>query len=454
MKLEGSKYTLLFIISYFLTFLLVLLFKQDILESNPINYFVQVVSLALFFIYSLLIKYLEQYSLKDITPLNIMVVVFLIIFLPILLIISVLYYQTGDFFPYFGPDQLFYHEQALKYARFSQSEFINHFFNYERWWDIGTVYLVRSLYLIWESPIIVRLVNIIFITVTSYYIYRLSRLIMSKRYSLASVLLYSLSSYSLYFITASNKEPILVMVVVMALYYICSYSKTNRVKYLSVLVIPIFFLTFLRPYLIGLILISILLTYAMKRGISKDKLYVLFISTIGFIAVIPQLFIAYRRFFGSFEIFMLVNQDLFIHSLPVTLVFSLFVSLFGPLPTFFAFTPNEALAYYAPGLFFRNITAFLFLASAFLCIKKRETVILPIVFFTLLEIFALGLLLESFELRKALPHFPFIIILFVYLLFKINNNKISHRAKRLISKTNRLYVVLITILILIWNLRF
>lgn len=453
-KILGEKYTVLYIITFVVIIFTFLVSKNDVIYSEEINILVQLVSILLFFILCLVLLNIQKINFRtsSLTKLSIIVIVYS---LPVsLLILVILLFQTGDYFPYRGTDQIYYHEQAIKYLNYSHGEFITHFFENQRWWDIGTVYYVRSLYLIWDSPLAIRLFNIIILVLSAAFVYKIGIQFMSKKYSVMATILYSLSSFSTYIVVSSNKEHLLVMTVIITAYLLIRFVKTSRYKYLFWLVIPLLLLSFLRPYLIGFFVLATLISFVIDKRKSLTKYNAIIISVVGIILILPQIFIAYRRFFGTYETFLLVNQDLFIHSLSITILFSLFISFIGPLPTLVAISPNEGLAFYAPGLFFRNMIGLLFIISCYISIRKREVIILPIVLFSLMEMVSLGLLLESFELRKAYPHFSFIYLIALYLIYKIEYKILPIKRIAAITRLNNYYLTILMIVIIAWNLRY
>jgi hypothetical protein len=129
---------------------------------------------------------------------------------------------------------------------------------------------------------------------------------------------------------------------------------------------------------------------------------------------------------------------------------AILASLAGPLPTYLPIIEREQQAFYATGLGFRMFLTTFFILGILKIRKERDIFLLAIGVFTLIEMASLAIILESFELRFSAPHYPFVYIIAYYYLYKHHSNLGVQRNKNVIL----LSTVGISLLIVVWNLRF
>ena len=133
------------------------------------------------------------------------------------------------------------------------------------------------------------------------------------------------------------------------------------------------------------------------------------------------------------------------------IITAIFSGLLGPLPTLLPLRGYENMSVFSSGLIIKVFLSSYFVLGSFLIFIKRNKLLLPIVIFSLLEILSLSYLLETFELRKSLPHFPFVIMIALYTFESIQQK----RYNRLILNTMRLSNLILVLVVFFWNyLRF
>jgi len=139
-------------------------------------------------------------------------------------------------------------------------------------------------------------------------------------------------------------------------------------------------------------------------------------------------------------------------SLLFTYSVNILAQLIGPLPSVNS-NMRPLLSFYSAGLIYRVIIAIPFWIGVYYLWKHKISILFPLLIFVLFEMSSLALILEGLELRKSLPHLPFVYIISFWFLDKfdlrlalINRQKV----KNLIN----IFILIAFGIIIYWNFRF
>lgn len=126
--------------------------------------------------------------------------------------------------------------------------------------------------------------------------------------------------------------------------------------------------------------------------------------------------------------------------------------LIGPFPTLL---PNEKtlLSFYAPGLIYKIFISIPFLFGIVYVFIKKKFIYYPIALFVLLEMSSIVFILEALELRKSLPHFPFIYLISFGFISSYASGEINKKRRKSIITIFNFSFIIIFFLILYWNYR-
>jgi hypothetical protein len=363
------------------------------------------------------------------------------------------YLYGGSFFAFSAVDSLEYHEIASNMAVSLHSDPSQ--FTPENWEidDYGFVKYVSVLYYFINSPLVVNFINIFLNLITMYFMYEIGRVFLDRQHTIFAVLLYGISGYSIFYQSSGLKEILMITLILGSYFFYYKYYLNKRLFYLFLSLIFAGSMFFFRVPLFYFIIISIVLSKIVSMGLVRNIIRlklnfkaIIFIITallsIRYIHSIDANFIlkyfsdiilipktAAESFPGKGYLFIYIN--------------SILASFFGPLPTFTAYEGNLNISIYSGSIMLRVLLGFYFFYGIF----KKNNIIMPIILFCLMEMFFLTLTLNSFELRKNLPHYPFLVLILTY-----GIQCIHLKNKSIFSlKMYKLYLTLMAFVIILWN---
>ena len=275
---------------------------------------------------------------------------------------------------------------------------------------------------------------------------------LTQRLAFTGALVYGISSYSIFYQASGLKETLMVFFIISSFYYYTKYIKTDKSLYLIFSILSGFMLMFFRVVIVAIILLSYFISEIIRRRNNIQIIIPIFIFSLilvtflsNYLDFISKLihaadFILYYKSFESS--YISTNTGVFSYTT------ALMSGIIGPLPTLLPFNGKESLSIYSSGLILKVFLSSYFLFSLKFAWKEKNHIILPIIIFCLIEIMGLSYLLESFELRKAMPHIGLFLLASVYSYEQIHNRYKSHKLiKALILIFNSVFAVLI----ILWN---
>ena len=443
-------------INYFYLFSVLLILIIIVGRVNTCDYLLLITNLFLALSFFLLVETINHKPLGFFTKKNLSFIVFLYSLIGVAVINAVSYYYNDNFFAFSEVDALFYHREALKLKGFLFfNEGLSSFLKNEILEDFGAVFIVSTIYRIYDSNLLVNLFFIVLGVFTSISLFEIGRSFLTKKFAFLASLSFSVSSFTIWFSSSGLKEIVLIFIVVSIYKYYYRFIEKKRGMDLIWLSLFLISLTFFRPVIIFFCLGSFLISVLMSKKIS--------FSSIIYISVILL-----TVFYFSSTIWQHANRflvegdtDRFLESKESTNMvkggvgFTYFVnfvsSLLGPFPSFNP-TDKLLLSFYSGGLLYRVLLSLSFIYGIYIVLKTKMLQAYPILLFVLFEMISLVLILEALELRKSLLHFPFIFILSFIMIEKyqlVNGINSSSRISSYYPKA----MFLLLLIVIYWNFR-
>ena len=369
------------------------------------------------------------------------------------------YYYRENFFVFSEVDAVGYHEGAIVMASQSFMESID--YAKETWGvqkiSIGPFIIISTLYRLIESNLLLTILYIFVGLITSFSIFRIAKNFMSAKYSFLCALTYSTSSFVIWFHSSGLKESFMVMLILLFFDFYYRYHRFKRIKYLLLAIVFLLSITLFRPAVMflcgGALIISVLLTIKKKKIaflILLSAVIILIIATYSYLDTIVITYLGgdINQLIAGRE-----EEGMVKGSLPFTYAVNVLSSLAGPLPTVLPNT-KQMLSLFSIGLIYRVFMTAAFVLGIFYCIREKITLMYPILCFMLMEMLSLTIILEALELRKSLPHFPFIYIIAFWFLDYYDKKAIDSRVeRRRIKYLFNISFALFFTLIVYWNYR-
>jgi len=401
----------------------------------------------------LLISSVIQKSNSFFTKKNLIIYGFSYILGFFLIINFTYYFDHGSFMEYTSADSNYYDKMARTMQGMdffdSISWFINSAFKGDTE-DLGGVLIPSIAYKFYTSTFSYNVFNLIAGIFIGINIYSISKNFMRNKAAFLAALTYIISSFSIYFYTTGLKETFFILIVVSSYNYFYKFLSSRSKADLIIMVLFLLSILFYRPAVLYMIIISMLL--AMKLiDISVKNFVYLLVGGLAFLILFQApISMVVERYYGSSEHVAETHGQAGFQASYFNYVVGFVSAVIGPFPSFVPFYEKEAVVIYSTGLVFRLVMSGVFIYSIFIIIIKRVKILAPILLFVLLEMFALSLILESFELRLNLPHFPFVYILSFYFL-----DNYIYSNKRIEIKTRWIEFGLYASLFLVvfWNFR-
>ena len=323
--------------------------------------------------------------------------------------------------------------------------------------DLGAVVVISSLYNISESNIIVNIFYVFVGLITASGIFNIAKNFLTPKNTYLCTLVYSISSYTIWFHSSGLKESFLVMLVVFAFSFYYNYWKNRNPIQLIYCAAMLVSIVFFRPAISYLIIASIFLSLLL---VSKFN----FFSLVNILVIAIVLFFFYtgimeqaNKFTSNADMTALIeakeSENMIKGSVNFTYFVNILSSFLGPFPSFI---PNNKtlLSFFSAGLLYKVLLSIPFLVGIYLVIIKKVKILFPILLFLLLEIFSLVLILEALELRKSLSHFPFVFLIIFWFIDQFENKSVLNlNQKQVITKMTYLSSFILLGIVVYWNFR-
>lgn len=225
--------------------------------------------------------------------------------------------------------------------------------------------------------------------------------IMRKDYAYMAALSYSISSFSIFYYSSYRKEIFMVLIVIAGFWSFYQYLSSRNKIYMWLCIIITVLMTFFRPAVLGLMVMGIASYYIGKRINKKNAPYIILILLMVIGLSISVIISKLSEFSDD-----LAKNENYIDTTPFGIVVSTIGVLIGPFPQMLQLgqVNMSQLPLYGPGLLLKYLLFLAFWNGFAISLKKQESIVFPLFFFTILEMIALAIMNDGLELRKAMPH--------------------------------------------------
>jgi hypothetical protein len=323
--------------------------------------------------------------------------------------------------------------------------------------DLGAVLVISTLYRVAVSNLIVNVFYFVLALFSGLGLFKLGKMLMPVRYAYLAALTFSLSSYFWWFNSSGLKESVMIFLVIYSFLHYYYFLKTGRVKYLIIMTLFLFPLMLFRPAVMFLIIGSAIVGNLLSRKLTTSQLILVFLFSLLLVYFSAEINHVFNRFAGGgFSGIVTRNEEsgMIRGGVKFTYAVNLLAQTIGPLPSIL---PNLklVLSFFAPGLIYKNLISIPYLLGIFYFFKRRQTIYYPIILFMVFESFSLLMIMEGLELRKSLPHFPFIYLIgFGFIAYYSNRKHFAKPQYDTLWNLMQVSFYVIFILIYIWNLRY
>lgn len=336
------------------------------------------------------------------------------------------YSVNGNFYVFSEADAFTYHTESLAMSQMQLGqafEYLSDSYSFDDW---GAFVVTALLYKIAASPLIISGFYVFLGAFTATRLYDIAGMYFSKKYAFIAAMVYSVSSYAIYFYSTNLKESVMIFLAVMFFYHYYRFLTSGSPFSVLWALFMVALLMFYRPAVAMLLLGSGFVGYTLQLGRSR-----------GSVVVAISLMLVVVFFFGDFQstvdrYTMSGDLDRVIESrnnagaikgggVLFNYVVIALAQTVGPFPTF---SPDVSpkLALWAPGLLLRVLLFLPFWLGVYFIWKNKIYALYPVVLFTLLEMLSLVVIMEGLELRKGLPHMPFVCLISFWFLGSLETN--------------------------------
>jgi len=365
------------------------------------------------------------------------------------------YFYTDNFFVFSDSDALFYHESVLEIINMPFIDGINHYLKRMHFDDLGMILILYPLYSISESNLMLNAFYIIVGIVTALSLFSLSSHFMSRKYAFLASLSFSISSFMLFFHSIGLKESFMVMLVVLSFDFYYKFITKKTIYNLIISLMFIGMLMLFRPaisaMIIGAIGLGTLLSQKGGMGV-KVVSFLIF----AFLIIIGDSILAEidKYTTGGFDTLLEARevQGMINGSVTFSYAVNILSESVGPLPTVISETKISTMLY-TSGLIYRVLLAFPFWLGIIFIYKGKHSKLYPLIIFTFMEMFALILLMDGLELRKALPHIPIVFVIAFWFLNQYDTKKIQFKNVKRFEWFFNFSLLILTLLMFYWNFR-
>lgn len=436
-------------------FTLIMLITTFIISLNgdeTVSFAGFVINILYFAIFYIILLNILKNGITSKRILFLLVVFFSVFFLTLF---KMLYFnETNSFFEFSAKDSLKYDNFALDILRHNNLSdgiraYLNAGGNVD---DLGAIIFTYFAYYFYPSTIAVNIFNVIVGVITVMSLFRISKKFMSLKSAFLTAFIYGTSSFVLYLYSTGMKESVFTMLIVLFFEYLLRFYSTKKLFYLILSLCFIGATYFFRPAVMYMAVIAVMfsLLYSNRKNIISLILILPLIASLIFV-ISNEIQSVEEKYYAGGELMEVKAESVRgIQPTPFNYTVSFVSGMIGPLPSYHSISGRLQQSFYSIGLGLRVFLGVIFWIGLSKIFKNSNFILVAIAFFVIFEMLSLSIVLESFELRLNSPHIVFIyLISFIY----IDKYLISDR-KLNISRTIKFSFVLVTFLILVWNLRF
>ncbi|MFY0593581.1 hypothetical protein [Roseivirga sp.] len=359
--------------------------------------------------------------------------------------------HTDLFFQYVPSDAPFYDEAGRQVAEGNLIEGIQTLIKETKYGldDMGMVFYVGMVYKVIDSPLLLKLVNLIINLLTTYLIFKLARPFMSKRFALLAALVFSISSFNLWFLIVGLKEPVVILLLVSYFHFLIKYMNTRKPGYFILMVLTGGSLATFRIALVLFTLVATAIAFVFRKGVDLRKA----LAIITLLGILGSSLYIYRDPVSSLinrENASVYKGDTETSSkINFPIVFA--AGVFGPFPTIIPKTDKlqADVSVYAPSLILKVVISIYFLYGLVFMFKEKHYSMIALAAFCCIEILALTMIDSTFKLRYSFPHFPLFYIIAFYGMYYVFEKKWNE--SRLLREAAIGFQIASLGIVLLWN---
>ncbi len=389
-------------------------------------------------------------NLKSYTKTYLSTEVFLYSLLFVAMENSISYFYSNNFFMFSMSDAVTYHKSTIEILNKPLLEAIDQYLTHMGFDDLGMILVLYPIYHIYPSNITLNIFYLLVTVITTVGIFELAKNFMSDKYAFLASLSYSLSSFVLLFNATGLKESFMIMLVVLSFKYYYSLNKklSSSIAFLSTIISLLFFRPALAVMIIGVIGLSSILS---NKGSIGKKIFAFLIFL--FLIAMSNSILAEIESYTTGGMDTLVEaRDMKGSSVSFAYIVHILSQAIGPIPTLIS-SEKILTMFYAPGLIYRILLAFPFWLAIFYIYKTRDYKLYPLVFFVLMEMSSLAFILDGLELRKSMPHIPFVFVIAFWFLDKYDNRVLRIKKRKRFNQFFKFSMFIFVLLIFYWNFR-
>jgi hypothetical protein len=283
--------------------------------------------------------------------------------------------------------------------------------------DKGFPIFLSYVYTIFDSPNLMDCIDLILSLGTVFLLYKIGKTFLPKKYAYTGALIYGISQYAIFFSSSGLKEPLMVFIIVLSFFFYIQYVKEKGVMFLTLAIFTAFLVAFFRLPLMIFLVVSFALNELTGKKMTATK-YIL----IGFLAIAS---IALYSFFSASLLetyvdsagnnaFVTVSATGALHYNTFGYIVSFFSGLFGPFPTYMPFDHKRIIAMYAASITLKVFLSIYFFYAVYYAFKLKNNFMKPLILFALFDIAGLIYEADTLQVRKSMPHLPFVIMVSMY----------------------------------------
>jgi len=396
----------------------------------------------------------QVYNLRDVKN-DLIFRLFIYLFIAVAIEDFISYYYRSNFFIFNESDATFYHGSSLEIMNMPFFKGISYYLSFMGFDDLGIILVLYPLYNIYPSNLTLNLFYIIIGILTALSIFNIGQYFMSRKYAFLSAFAYATSSFVLYFHATGLKESFMVALIVFSFDFYLRFLKTSRGIFLILSLLFAVWVMLFRPILTAMVIgaIGIGALFGERMGVGvKIFALILFIGLMAFGGFITEQVNSYTTGGVDSLIHAREAEGGIIGGVFFTYSVNVLSQLIGPLPTAISMS-RVGTMFYTAGLIYRVLLAFPFWLGVLYIFKTKTEQLYPIVLFTLMEMSALAYLIDGLELRKALPHMPYIFIVAFWFMDKYDSKLIKFKNEIGFKQMFWIVMVIFVALMSYWNFR-
>ena len=320
--------------------------------------------------------------------------------------------------------------------------------------DFGFNIIVHTAYSLTGNPEtgmqLLVLFNVIAVSVSSYFVYKLSSMFFEKGHSIFVTFFWATELYAVYTASVGLKENFMVMFIVIAIYYIIKVHKNLLAKDIILAVLFSLPILLFRTAVFYMLICTLLYIIGLKLPLVKRYIY-FFIAIIMVFAIIygyqtiDELALSQGY---SYDVLQDFADKKVRDNGTMTYLLNYFAAVFGPFPNLVAeeLIKKNYITLYSFSSFCKVFYSFFMVYGIFRAFRNKHFEMMGIALFWFLNTFMLLFTLFAQHDRYQWPHMPFTIVLACYGFICWQEN--TH-----MLKWDKLYMLFAILMILVFNYR-